>query len=176
MNRPGFGLKVGCGKPVFARYLYVMFAGDSGGMGWVPAVLSVSMLSVSGLALFFGIRMIVNGRAFEARAVRVPGVVVGNREKQAPSTETNEWIYHPIVRYVTREGAHMEETSHAGRSRYRLEEGTQVIVMYEPDRPARCAVEELHKVNMVGAVGAVVVGAFFLPFGLAWLGLVLVGP
>ncbi|MER7505585.1 hypothetical protein AB0L05_33380 [Nonomuraea pusilla] len=77
---------------------------------------------------------------------------------------------------VTLDGAHMEGTSHAGRSRRPLEEGTRVIVMYEPDRPAWCAVEELHEVNMVGAVGAVVVGAFFLPFGLAWLGLVLGGP
>ncbi|RAY14119.1 hypothetical protein DPM19_17765 [Actinomadura craniellae] len=135
-------------------------------MHWVEVAVPAAFVLTGALMVVLATRTLIRNNAFTARAVRVPGVVVGGRRERGPIRDSMGTYHFPTVRYRTLEGAELERTSPAGRGGYRFREGADVTVMYEPADPGRFVVREMHTAEMVTAIIMTVFGIFLGLFGL----------
>jgi hypothetical protein len=121
----------------------------------------------------FGIRTRRSSRAFMARAVRVPGLVVDlelhrGRYHRAGDVDSGVWV--PRLEFTTVDGRPVRTLAMYGSVPAPARRGEQVMVLYDPEQPTRAQVAD-RKLASGGclSVGMLVAGAGSLLFGLLFV-------
>ncbi len=127
-----------------------------------------------------GIRTRRSSRAFMARAVRVPGLVVDlelhrGRYHKAGDVDSGVWV--PRLEFTTVEGRPVQTLAMYGSVPAPARRGEQVMVLYDPEQPTRVQVADrklasggcLSVAMLVAGTGALVFGLLFVAIGAAVL-------
>jgi hypothetical protein len=127
-----------------------------------------------------GLRTRRSSRAFMARAVRVPGLVVDlelhrGRYHHAGDVDSGVWV--PRLEFTTVDGRPVQMLAMYGSVPAPARRGDQVMVLYDPDQPTRAQVADrklasggcLSAAMLVAGTGALLFGLLFVAIGAAVL-------
>jgi hypothetical protein len=114
------------------------------GVGWVLAAVAALFAAVGLALLIAGARTRAATRRFDARAVRVPGVVVElrlARGYRGPG-ERSSGFWVPVLEFTTADGRPVRTAAMYGSVPAPARPGDRVQVAYDPDQPTRAQVAD----------------------------------
>lgn len=131
------------------------------------AVVSALFVVVGVVFIAIGTRTRRTARAFEARAVRVPGLVTDLVLVRGPSSEPTSGYWVPVLEFTTSEGRPVRTQAMYGSVPAPARRGDQVAVLYDPEQPTRARVAD-RKLASGGCVAgaSLLVGVLMLLLGL----------
>jgi hypothetical protein len=124
---------------------------------------------VVGVGLGVGCLLVASRtKRFLAHAREAQAEVIGLRQRLG---DNHTRVYHPVLRYQTREGATHEVISSVGSHPPRHKEGDRIAILYNPERPEEVRIHTFFNVWLVALVLGGMGGLFVLVGGgLALLG------
>jgi uncharacterized protein DUF3592 len=138
------------------------------GAGWVVLVVAALLVAVGLALLAAGTRTRAAARRFDARAVRVPGVVVELRLARGyrgpGDVSSGFWV--PVLEFTTADGRPIRTAAMYGSVPAPARPGDRVQVVYDPDQPTRAQVADRH----LASGGCLAATTFAVGLALAVLG------
>lgn len=90
---------------------------------------------LGGIFAVAGLRGAMSWQSFRRRSVTCTGLVTEIRAVSSKSSDSNSFIYYPVLAFRTVDGKDVQTQAVNGSNPTLLEEGQQVTVLYDPRDP-----------------------------------------